>query len=158
MSNRTSVADLLHSTITAWIVLTCSLLLTLLGWYITDAYARQRALDRFDFKVEEARLAITKRMQEHEQLLPGADGEPRHHAIHIVAERGTDGRPVSVLAVGRDPTGQKADEERLRLAASVFQNSSEGVFFTDTETTSLSVNPAFCEITGYNEEEVVGRT
>lgn len=48
-------------------------------------------------------------------------------------------------------------EESLRLAASVFHNSAEGVMVTDANSVILSVNPAFSEITGYSEEEALGR-
>jgi diguanylate cyclase (GGDEF)-like protein/PAS domain S-box-containing protein len=52
-------------------------------------------------------------------------------------------------------------EERageLRLAASVFENTLEGVMITGMDGTILSVNPAFAEITGYSAAEAVGRT
>lgn len=93
-----------------------------------------------------------------EQQVPGPDGDVRYHLIRIVPEPGPDGRPQSVLAVGRDITDEKIAEEKLRLAASVFHNTAEGVLITDAEGTILSVNPAFCAITGYSEGEAVGRT
>jgi len=93
-----------------------------------------------------------------EQIVPGPDGQPRYHAIRIVAELGPDGRPVSVLAVGRDLTAQKVAEEELRLAASVFHSSAEGVLVTDAACTIVSVNPAFSEITGYGEGDALGQT
>ncbi len=49
-------------------------------------------------------------------------------------------------------------EEQLRQAATVFENTSEGVIITDPGTTILAVNPAFCEVTGYAEDEVLGKT
>ncbi len=49
-------------------------------------------------------------------------------------------------------------EEQLRQAATVFDNTSEGVIITDLRTTILAVNPAFCEVTGYAEGEVLGQT
>jgi len=51
-------------------------------------------------------------------------------------------------------------EERtgeLRLAASVFENTLEGIIITDTEGTILSVNPAFTDISGYSASEVIGQ-
>ncbi|GAB6051811.1 hypothetical protein JCM17960_06310 [Magnetospira thiophila] len=48
-------------------------------------------------------------------------------------------------------------KEELRLAASVFHNSAEGVMITEPNGTIKSVNPAFTRITGYAAEEVVGR-
>jgi diguanylate cyclase (GGDEF)-like protein/PAS domain S-box-containing protein len=47
-------------------------------------------------------------------------------------------------------------EEKLRLAAKVFENVLEGVMVTDTNALILSVNPAFSCITGYAPEEIVG--
>ena len=46
----------------------------------------------------------------------------------------------------------------LRLAASVFENTAEGIMVTDTQGTIISVNPAFSSITGYRADEAVGRT
>jgi diguanylate cyclase (GGDEF)-like protein/PAS domain S-box-containing protein len=47
-------------------------------------------------------------------------------------------------------------ETELRLAASVFENSQEGIMITDAEKTILRVNANFCRITGYTAEEVIG--
>ena len=51
----------------------------------------------------------------------------------------------------------EAREADLKLAASVFHNTTEGVLITDAEGTILSVNPAFSEITGYAAAEAIGR-
>ena len=48
-------------------------------------------------------------------------------------------------------------EEALRLAAMVYQNSSEAMMITDEENRIVAINPAFTETTGYREEEVIGR-
>jgi diguanylate cyclase (GGDEF)-like protein/PAS domain S-box-containing protein len=47
--------------------------------------------------------------------------------------------------------------DKLRLAASVFENTSEGVVVTDERACIVSVNAAFTEITGYTAEEAVGQ-
>ncbi|MRR35157.1 PAS domain S-box protein, partial [bacterium] len=49
-------------------------------------------------------------------------------------------------------------EEKLRLSAKVFDNTVEGVIITDAETTILAVNRAFSQVTGYQEEEIIGLT
>ncbi len=102
------------------------------------------------------RVGATGESAEVEQIVPGPSGESRHHLIRIVAEPGPDGRPASVLAVGRDVTQQKRVEEELRLAASVFHSSADGVLVTDAAGKILSVNPAFTEITGYARDEALG--
>ncbi len=56
-----------------------------------------------------------------------------------------------------DLTERKRDQERSRLAASVFESTTEGIMITDTDHAILAVNPAFTEITGYADDEVVGK-
>ncbi|MFN3397718.1 MAG: PAS domain S-box protein, partial [Sulfurimicrobium sp.] len=58
---------------------------------------------------------------------------------------------------GIDAEQEKA-REQLRLSASVFENSSEGVVMTDAAQRILMVNRAFSELTGYTAEEVLGQT
>ncbi len=48
-------------------------------------------------------------------------------------------------------------EEELKLASLVFQNSSEGMMVTDANNQIIAVNPAFSSITGYKFEEVKGK-
>ncbi|MFA7270048.1 MAG: EAL domain-containing protein [Sterolibacterium sp.] len=48
-------------------------------------------------------------------------------------------------------------EERLLLAARVFETTGEAIMVTDTQANIVAVNPAFCRITGYGEEEVLGK-
>jgi diguanylate cyclase (GGDEF)-like protein/PAS domain S-box-containing protein len=51
---------------------------------------------------------------------------------------------------------RKRAEERLRLAAQVFESTMEGIVITDAENRVVSVNPAFCAMTGFSGEEVTG--
>ncbi len=53
---------------------------------------------------------------------------------------------------------QAHNVRQLELAATVFANSSEGIAVTDADEKILSVNRAFCEITGYRTDEVIGNT
>jgi diguanylate cyclase (GGDEF)-like protein/PAS domain S-box-containing protein len=54
-------------------------------------------------------------------------------------------------------TEKKHSERKLRQAASIFENTIEGVIITDAQCNILSVNPAFTSITGYEEDEVRGK-
>lgn len=47
--------------------------------------------------------------------------------------------------------------ERMRLAATVFKHSREGVIIADADHNIVMVNPAFSAITGYPESEALGR-
>ncbi|MBI4986188.1 MAG: EAL domain-containing protein [Rhodocyclales bacterium] len=48
--------------------------------------------------------------------------------------------------------------QELQLAATVFEHSPYGITVTDGRARILRVNPAFCAITGYGEDEVAGKT
>ncbi|WP_341961279.1 phosphodiesterase DibA [Pseudomonas sp. RC10] len=53
---------------------------------------------------------------------------------------------------------RKEDIQRLRLAAAVFDSTLEGVLVTDASGVIVHVNRAFMEITGYQQDEVLGLT
>lgn len=71
---------------------------------------------------------------------------------------------VTRLASLADCQNDHADEDarwiadgRIRLAARVFDSTSEGAIITDTENRILYVNPAFTAISGFDQEDVVGK-
>jgi diguanylate cyclase (GGDEF)-like protein/PAS domain S-box-containing protein len=55
------------------------------------------------------------------------------------------------ISIERNQTG-----EALRLAASIYENTSEAMMITDEENRIIAINPAFTEVTGYGEE-VIGK-
>jgi len=67
-----------------------------------------------------------------------------------------DGRFLLLLAV-TDLTERKRAEEKLRLAATVFEASTESIMVTDARGTIKAVNGAFARTTGYTPREVIGR-
>ena len=48
--------------------------------------------------------------------------------------------------------------EALRLSSRVFSETHDGIIITDANQKIIDVNPAFCEITEYSHEEVIGQT
>ena len=57
----------------------------------------------------------------------------------------------------RDIGDMKRDHARLVIAQKVFESTSEGVMVTDGGGTVLWVNHAFCTISGYARQEVIGQ-
>ncbi|MDG6096365.1 EAL domain-containing protein [Alteromonas sp. ZYF713] len=57
-----------------------------------------------------------------------------------------------------DITEQLEYQKRWELSQQVFNHSLEGIVVTDVEYKIVSVNPAFSDITGYSESEVLGRS
>jgi len=66
------------------------------------------------------------------------------------------GGRFSVFA--RDITGRKRTQRELHLIAEVFRNTSEGIVITDPNGIIINVNDAYCSITGYRREEMIGDT
>ncbi|MFQ5994560.1 MAG: PAS domain S-box protein [Acidiferrobacterales bacterium] len=62
-----------------------------------------------------------------------------------------------LVHIARDISERRRAEKRLRLAASVFDNTTEGILITDHRGSIEFVNPAFTAITGYRSEEVIGK-
>lgn len=85
------------------------------------------------------------------------DGSLYWESAVISPIRGEDGKITHYIAVKEDVTERKQVEEQLRLAATVFEKTREGLVVTDSENRIKAVNPAFCEITGYSMDEAVGK-
>ncbi len=73
---------------------------------------------------------------------------PSEHEIRIIEDAAT----LAGIAIEKYKS-----IERLRLSSMVYQNSSEAMLVFSADREILSVNPAFTEITGYSEDEVVGK-
>lgn len=69
-----------------------------------------------------------------------------------------DGNISGFVSRSKDITEKTEREAKLRLSAKVFESTTEGIAITDAQGRIITVNNAFCEITGYSEEEVLGQS
>lgn len=46
--------------------------------------------------------------------------------------------------------------DQIELHAEIYNTSTEGIFITDTQTNIIDVNAAFCEVSGYAANEIIG--
>lgn len=58
----------------------------------------------------------------------------------------------------RDISEEKKAHEQLMLAASVFTTAREGIVIADKNEIIINVNESFSRITGYEKEEIIGKT
>jgi diguanylate cyclase (GGDEF)-like protein/PAS domain S-box-containing protein len=68
-----------------------------------------------------------------------------------------NGQATKVFGTALDITERKRSEAQLKLAASVFEHSREGIIITDADNRIVDVNPSFERITGYKKAQVVGQ-
>jgi diguanylate cyclase (GGDEF)-like protein/PAS domain S-box-containing protein len=117
-------------------------------------------------------LGIWVDLNERQQLLEqlSRDGFVKDFTSHIRRRDGQvrlceiSSRPLLIggedcmLTIARDITERHQMQEKLQLAATVFESTAEGVLITDTRQRINAVNRAFTEITGYSEGETLGQT
>lgn len=85
------------------------------------------------------------------------DGSVCWESVLVSPLRDESGRISHYVALKQDISQRKKDEERLRLAATVFEKSREGLLVTSADNRIKLVNSAFCAITGYRADEVIGK-
>jgi len=78
--------------------------------------------------------------------------------LSLVRDGNGDGQPTGLIGYLSDITERVKTAETLRLHARIFENSEEGIVITDAKERIVSVNSAFCKITGYPSHDVVGNT
>lgn len=66
-----------------------------------------------------------------------------------------DETPLRMVGIHRDINQEKKDQERLKLAASVFEQASEGIFILDGSFHYLEVNPKYEQLTGLDKQFIL---
>ncbi len=74
-----------------------------------------------------------------------------------IVERDASGTPVRMAGTARDITESRAAEYERRIASEVLRSMGEAVAVCGLDMRFVSVNPAFCRITGYALDDVRGQ-
>ncbi len=108
------------------------------------------------WRKEHRRCLAGETMEMSERELTRADGSMQWIRREILPWRAGDGSVGGIVIFSEDITERKQAEERLRLAATVFTGTREGIVITDPSGTILEVNDAFTRITGFTRDEALG--
>jgi PAS domain S-box-containing protein len=126
-----------------------------------DAFRHVHPDDADYARVSVLRAAATGTSREIPLRLVDREGRMRQYKTRIQAftEEGPEpGAPRKrLLLVSRDVTDLRESEERLLLQAHALEGMTQAIMITGADGTVLSVNQAFCNITGKSRDEVLGQ-
>ena len=92
------------------------------------------------------------------QRVKGLRRDGTEFPVETTLSRTHIGKDELCTVILRDISEQLAADRELRLADQVFRNSAEAIGIIDAlEQRIVSVNPAFCDLTGWPREEAMGR-
>ena len=86
------------------------------------------------------------------------NGETINVALVVTAVKSASNVITGYLGIAQDITQRKQAQANLQLSANVFTWAREGILITDADTRIIQVNVAFTRITGYAEDDVIGRS
>ncbi len=89
--------------------------------------------------------------------LVGPDGQVRALECSGHPVKDAAGKWSRAVLVSRDITELQASREQLRVAALAFANMAEAIMIASADGHVVSVNKAFCRITGFAPEEAIGQ-
>jgi len=126
---------------------------------LQDAGTLVRLIDPADQPAHHASVERSARdlmPWQHESRIQSTSGQHKWVQGHALPVRQPDG---SVLWSGilSDVTAQHLLQDRLRLAASVFDHAQESVMITNAQRCIVDVNQAFCRTSGHSRNEVLGQ-
>jgi PAS domain-containing protein len=78
-----------------------------------------------------------------------------HDVGQVILRNPKDETPLRMVGIHRDINQEKKDQERLKLAASVFEQASEGIFILDDSFHYLEVNPKYEQLTGLDKQFIL---
>lgn len=127
----------------------------LIGKSVFDIAPRELAVI---YAAADQALFDSRGTQTYEAAVRYADGSRKNVVFNKAAFEKEGGGLGGLVGVILDITELKHAEQALRLSATVFESSTDGIVITDAKTRILKVNRAFSTITGYAVDEALGKT
>lgn len=108
------------------------------------------------FRADDQEVMQSLQKKELEEIIE-RNGELRWHETYKAPILDDDGHFIGTVGFAMDITERIATEEKLKLYASVFTFTHEGIIITDVNNNIVDVNKAFTSITSYSYDDVVGK-
>ncbi len=101
--------------------------------------------------------ALSGEPQEFERAILKPDGTVGQTLANYIPDFNANGDVLGFFALVTNISRLREADAAIRLSASVFEATMEGIMVTDATATIISVNPAFTALTGYTSEEIIGQ-
>lgn len=119
-----------------------------------DAFRKVHPDDAEKARGAVARAAVSPKPREVAIRLVDKEGRVRQYRTRI---QPLEGAVKRVLLVSQDVTDLRESEERVLLAAHAFEGMTEAILIAAADGTVVTVNRAFCELTGFKRDDVLGQ-
>jgi diguanylate cyclase (GGDEF)-like protein/PAS domain S-box-containing protein len=80
-----------------------------------------------------------------------------HDVGQVISRDEKSGSPLRMVGIYRDINQEKKDQDRLKLAASVFEQASEGIFILDENLRYIESNPFYAQMSGFQRDHIIGK-
>ena len=120
-----------------------------------DAFNKVHPDDAEQARRAVARASLAAKPRELALRLVDKEGRVRQYRTRVQPLEGAGRKRV--LLVSRDVTDLRESEERLLLAAHALEGMTEAILITAADGTILTVNRAFCALTGFKRDDVLGQ-
>ena len=122
-----------------------------------DAFRKLHPDDAEQARGAVARASVSAMPREIALRLVDKEGRIRQYRTRIQFVEGK-GAAKRILLVSQDVTDLRESEERLLVAAHAFEGMTEAIVITAADGTIVTVNRAFCELTGFTRDDVLGQS
>ncbi len=91
------------------------------------------------------------------EIIPRLNAKPYLLEVTKVKLKSERGEVIGLIGISKDISNQRQQEDDLKLAKIVYQNSSEAMMVTNSKNEIIAINPALSDITGYSKNELIGK-
>ena len=91
------------------------------------------------------------------ETIPRSHAKPYLLEVTKVKLKNTRGEVIGLIGISKDITNKRQQEDDLKLADIVYQNSAEAMMITNINNEIIAINPALSDMTGYSKSELIGK-
>ncbi len=121
--------------------------------------------DLFPYKIAKAFTENDQKVLDHGDSLEWEEVAPQKDGLHTYISnkfplRNSQGTPYAICGISTDITQRKQAEVNIRLHNYILESSPNGILITDSQKPDNPItycNAAFEKMTGYTQEEILGR-